>query len=175
MREFRGAYRNERYAGLYEPMRRAMAAMGKAMWWFAALKEQTWYQGYAGVTAAIHALEHKQPEYIDELKDIMAKLGLPLSYPPIPELDMEYPGLSGTFDMCIGLLDEVNDALSGIVEVCDTANDEPLARYAENVQMENFQDRQWLVEANTMAENGDGSTTSYDSWFVNILKAPQKQ
>ena len=115
MREFRGAYRNERYAGLYEPMRRAMAAMGKAMWWFAALKEQTWYQGYAGVTAAIHALEHKQPEYIDELKDIMAKLGLPLSYPPIPELDMEYPGLSGTFDMCIGLLDEVNDALSGIV------------------------------------------------------------
>lgn len=46
MREFRGAYRNERYAGLYEPMRRAMAAMGKAMWWFAALKEQTWYQGY---------------------------------------------------------------------------------------------------------------------------------
>ena len=41
--------------------------------------------------------------------------------------------------------------------------------------MENFQDRQWLVEANTMAENGDGSTTSYDSWFVNILKAPQKQ
>ena len=61
------------------------------------------------------------------------------------------------------------------MEVCDTANYEPLARYAENVQMENFQDRQWLVEANTMAENGDGSTTSYDSWFVNILKAPQKQ
>lgn len=174
MREFKSAYRNDRYSFLYEPMRRAMAAMGKAMWWFATLKEQTWYQGYAGVTAAIHALEHKQPDYIDELKDIMAKLGLPLGYPPIPELDMEYSGLPDTFDKCITLIDEVNDALSGIVEACDTADYEPLARYAENVQMENFQDRQWLVEAKTMAENGDGSTTSYDSWFVNILKAPQK-
>ena len=75
MREFRGAYRNERYSGLYEPMRRAMAAMGKAMWWFAALKEQTWYQGYAGVTAAIHALEHKQPEYIDAAAELPARSG----------------------------------------------------------------------------------------------------
>ena len=86
MRDFYAAYREDRYSFLYEPMRRAMSAMGNAMWSFAAIKEHTWYSGYAALTRAIHALEHKQPEYIDQFKDIMAKLGLPLSYPSIAEM-----------------------------------------------------------------------------------------
>ena len=78
-------------------------------------------------------------------------------------------------DKCISLIDDVNDGLSGVIEVCDNANFEPLARYAENVQMENYQDRQWLCEAKAMAENDGISSTSFDNWLNRTLNVPQKE
>lgn len=175
MRDYYAAYREDRYSFLYEPMRRAMSAMGNAMWSFAAIKEHTWYSGYAALTRAIHALEHKQPKYIDQFKDIMAKLGLPLVYPPIPEMGDSFSTVEEVLDKCISLIDDVNEGLSEVIEVCDNANFEPLARYAENVQMENYQNRQWLCEAKAMAENGEMSSTSFDNWLNGTLNVPQKE
>jgi len=173
MRDFNSAYAN--YGGMGEAVRRCVASMGKAMWWFAAIKEQTWYNGYAALTKAIHYLEHEQPEYIDQLKDIMAKIGLPLPYPAIPEFLSELNSIPQTLETCIALLDEVNAGLSDVIDKTDNELHEPLARYAENIQMANYRDRQWLMEAKAMAEGGDVSATSYDSWLANTLKVPQKE
>ena len=50
---------------------------------------------------------------------------------------------------------------------------EPLARRAENIQMENFAPRAWLTQALTMSEQG-GSASSLDSWLKDTLDAAQK-
>lgn len=175
MREYNKAYIKSKYPGLRDPSRYVVAEMGKAMWHFAQLKEVTWYQwGYAGITRAIHYLEHSYGAYIDGFKDLLAQLGLPIEYPSIEELDVTPQGLSETFDMCISLIDGVNNALSVFIEKCDRDRLEPLARKAENIQMENFAPRAWLEQAKAMAETGDWSAPSIDSWMARTLDAPQK-
>ena len=175
MRDYYEAYKDNRYSALYEPMRRVMGAMGKAMWMFAAIKEITWYQwGMEGLTAFLHHLEHVYPEYIDEFKALLAQLGLPLVSPPLPELTEAVPNAQRALELSLDLVDEVNEALSGFIEVTDTMRYEPLARKAENIQMANFEPRAILTQALTMAEQG-ASEASYDSWIKNTLKAPQKE
>ena len=175
MRDYYRAYDGERNSPLYEPMRDVVAEMGKAMWSFAQIKEMTWYGwGYAGITAAIHYLEHTMPEYIDQFKGLMAQLGLPIAYPPIPELKAQYGDLKQVFDACMEIIDSVNEALSRFIEVADTSRFEPLARKAENIQMLNYEPRAWLTHARAMAEN-DVSASSIDSWLAHTLEAPQKE
>lgn len=172
MKDYYGAYKNELYSPLYEPMRGVMRGMGKAMWHFAQLKEMTWYQwGYAGITGFIHHLEHVYPEYIDRFKGLMAQLGLPISYPPIEEFRGAGKDLEDIFRTCIGLIDEVNMALSRFVEAADNLYFEPLARQAENIQMANFEARAILTQALTMSEQGN-SASSLDSWLKGTLDAP---
>ena len=174
MRDYYSAYKEDRFSGLYEPMRGAMSAMGKAMWHFAQLKEMTWYQwGYAGITGFLHHMEHVYPDYIDEFKGLLAQLGLPIAYPPIAEFRDSQLDLDAIFETAIRLVDEVNEALSRFVEEADTAGFEPLARKAENIQMMNFEPRAILTQALTMAEQGN-SPSSLDSWLKETLDAPQK-
>ena len=174
MTNYKNAYADRRYEALEQPMRSVMSRMGKAMWHFAQLKEITWYQwGYAGITGAIHHLEHVYGGYIDSFKALLAQMGLPLAYPAIPEMEESFGSLTAIFYHCIGLIDEVNDALSAFVEAADREALEPLARRAENIQMENFAPRAWLTQALTMSEQG-GSASSLDSWLNDTLDAPQK-
>lgn len=174
MKTYTNAYSDPHCTALEEPMRNVMSRMGKAMWHFAQLKEITWYQwGYAGITGAIHYLEHVYGGYIDSFKELLAQMGLPLAYPGIPELREPFDSLAGIFARCIGLIDEVNDALSAFVEAADREALEPLARRAENIQMENFAPRAWLTQALTMSEQG-GSASSLDSWLKDTLDAAQK-
>lgn len=108
MKTYTNAYSDPRCTALEEPMRDVMSRMGKAMWHFAQLKEITWYQwGYAGITGAIHYLEHVYGGYIDSFKELLAQMGLPLAYPGIPELREPFDSLAGIFARCIGLIDEV--------------------------------------------------------------------
>lgn len=173
MKDFKSLF-SGKYGELYEPMRKAMSAMGKAMWHFAQIKEITWAQwGFEGITRAIHYLEHQQPEYIDSFKGLMAMLGLPLIYPPIPDMPREFNSLSEVLEACIGLVDEVNEALSQFIEAADLSGYEPLARQAENIQMQNFAPRAWLTQALTMSLNPN-SESSVDSWLRGTLAPPMQ-
>lgn len=174
MKDFNRAYSDERFAPLYEPTRRVMAVMGKAMWHFAALKEITWYQwGFAGITGAVHYLEHLYPEYIDGFKDVLAQTGRPIPYPAIPEMTESFTDLPGLLFHCLTLIDEVNAALSDFIEATDTSDFEPLARQAESIQIENYKNRAWLEQAITMSHE-NGSVPTVDSWLKSTLGAPQK-
>ncbi|PWM20098.1 MAG: hypothetical protein DBX49_01210 [Clostridia bacterium] len=174
MRDYYGAYQEERYSSLYAPMRGVMSAMGKAMWHFAQLKEMTWYQwGYAGITGFIHHMEHVYPEYIDQFKGLMAQLGLPIAYPPIEEFRETEAELGQIFRMSIRLVDEVNMALSRFIEAADSSDYEPLARQAETIQMANFAPRAILTQALAMSEQGN-SAASLDAWLKGTLDAPQQ-
>lgn len=169
MRDFSKAYAGT-YSALYPSVENSMREMGKAMWHFAQIKEIVWYQwGYANITKAIHGLEHVYGEYIDSFKEVLAQLGLPLVYPAIPEFSKDIPDLETAFSVCIDLIDYVNEALSEFIEVSDRGRLEPLARRAENIQMENFAPRSWLIQATVMAANGN-SASSIDSWMEELLE-----
>lgn len=174
MKNFKDAYADEIFYGLQGPVSNVVGAMGKAMWTFAQIKEITWYQwGYAGITGAIHWLEHICGDYIDEFKDTLAQIGRPLIYPAIPAFTGEIRSLPEAFDYCIGEIDRVNKALSDFIEAADTERYEPLARKAENIQMRNFAPRAWLTQAAVMSYEPN-SASSVDSWLKNTLDAPQK-
>ena len=160
---------------LEAPVRRVMSALGKAMWGMAQLKECVWYSGFQGVTNFFHWMEHSYGDRIDELKSTLAQLGIPLTYPQFSALG-DYPTtVEDAFERGITLIDEVNAAVSELIEVTDNAYNEPIARQAENIQTANFKPRAYMMQAREMAANGDSSATSFDSWFVNILKAPQQE
>lgn len=169
MRNFTEAF--NAHPQMYECVRDVMGAMGKAMWHFAQIKEIIWYEvGYEHVKEFFHRMEHSYGEHIDKFKELLAQVGLPLIYPNISGLGMENHTLSDCFDIGIGLIDEVNNALSTTVEVMDMGNYEPLARQVENIQMANFKPRAIMLQARTMAENGGGSATSFDNWFEDMVE-----
>ena len=167
------------YEGGYEslelPVKKLMAALGKAMWHFARIKEITWYQwGLEAITASIHKLEHDCGEYIDRLKMVLTQEGLPLPYPSIPEYDSEPQNVVDAFNDCIDLIDEVNAALSEFIDATDNDYWEPLARQAEEIQVINFKPKAWLNQTKVMAENGE-SMASLDKWFNEFFGATKKQ
>lgn len=169
MRNFIEAF--SAYPQMYECVRNMMASMGKAMWHFAQLKEIIWYEvGYEHVKEFFHQMEHSYGDHIDALKQLLAQAGLPLIYPDIRGLGMENRSLRECFDIGIGLIDEVNDALSIAVEIMDINGYEPLARQVENIQMSNFKPRAVMLQARTMAEYGGGSATSFDGWFEDLME-----
>ena len=62
---------NPRFAPMREPMRRVMEAYGNAEKWFADIKDRVLCDmGMPFLSDAIHKLEHKQPERIDEFAEI---------------------------------------------------------------------------------------------------------
>ena len=160
---------NDRFAFLREPMRNVMKAYGEAERYFAFIKEITWAEyGLKATTNYIHSLEHIQPEYVDEFKEIMAQLGLMVEYPSIDELAEPFEDLDKVFEVCVGIIDETDKALCNFVKEVDIvsaglSNTFALARQVETLIIKNSEDRKFLLEAWSMWDNNT-SYTSFDNW-----------
>lgn len=161
------SYKNPRFTPLREPMRGVMSAYGEAERYFATIKEVTWYKfGCKALTNYIHALEHIQPERVDDFKNIMAEYGLCVEYPATEELDMEqFYDLDKIFEVCVDIVNNIDEKLRAFIGNADEKHSEfsALARKAENLQMQNSEIRAFLLEAWAMWDNG-GSETSFDNW-----------
>lgn len=169
MRNFMEAYRD--FPQLGESVRRVMGAMGRAMWHFAQIKEIIWYEaGYEHVKEFFHTMEHSYGDHIDALKAILAQLGLPLLYPDIRGMEAQPLSLEDCFNEGISLVDDVNAALSELIELTDDRLHEPLARQVESIQIDNYKPRAVMVQARTMAMYGAGSATSFDGWFEDLVE-----
>ena len=159
-------YDSPAFAPLREPMRRLMTAYGEAERHFAFIKEITWAEfGMKSLTAYIHSLEHLQPEYVDRLKEIMAEKGLMIEYPTISEMVEPFEDLDKVFEVCVGIIDETDEALRGFIDVIDSQCPEcyAIARNLEDLQMKNSKERTFLLEAWSMWDNNP-SYTSFDNW-----------
>lgn len=168
MRNFTEAYRD--FPQFKEPVRDVMSAMGEAMWHFAQIKEIIWYEaGYEHVKEFFHLMEHSYGDHIDALKALLSQVGLPLIYPTIQGMPEQPLSLEDCFNEGIKLIDRVNTAISELIEVTDDRLYEPLARQAENIQMENYRPRAVMLQARTMAQN-EGSATSFDNWFEKMAE-----
>ncbi len=159
-------YNTPRFQPLREPLRRVMTAYGEAERHFALIKEITWAEfGLKSLTNYIHSLEHIQPDAVDKFKAIMAEIGLMVEYPAVEELVEDFPDLDKVFEVCVGIIDETDEALREFITLIDTQHREfsALARKMENLQMQNSSERSFLLEAWSMADNSS-SYSSFDNW-----------
>ena len=162
-------YKNPQFYNLRDPMRGVMTAYMNAEKWFATIKEITWAEfGMKFLTDGIHAYEHLQPEAIDEFKGIMAQYGLEVEYPATSELTEEFPDLDRVFEVCVQILDEINVALSRFIKETNNETFEPLARQAEQLQINNSMLRTKMLEAWSMFD-GSTSLSSFDKWCKSLF------
>lgn len=178
-------YENPKFYALRDPMREVVRAYWAAMQYYAAIKEVVWGRyGMAYLSDALHTMEHKQPEYIDQFSAILRQQGLEIEYPSVPELDELLDSLDEVFRICIELNDNVDKALQRFIDVADRKENEVggvpnqnqgrfpgLARQAESLQIENSKDRKKLLEGWSMWDN-DVSRSSFDKWVKSIYDLP---
>lgn len=172
-------YKNPKFYALRDPMRKVMRAFLDAERYFAAIKEVVWGRyGMPYLSDAIHALEHKQPERIDAFSSAMRQEGLEVEYPGTPELDEPLDVLDEVFRVCVDLTDNIDRSLQDFIDVSDKRNSgatpqqgkfPALARQAEQLQIENSQDRTKLLEAWSMWGNKPG-ISSFDKWVRTLYK-----
>lgn len=161
-------YANPKFGFMRDLMRKVMTAYGEAERFFATIKEKTWANfGLKSLTNYIHALEHLQGDYVDEFKEIFAEIGLEVEYPAVSELAEEMPDIDKVFEVSVGIVDEIDEALRGLIEIIDSEHREfsALARKMENLQMKNSAQRTFMLEAWNMADNGV-SLSSFDNWIA---------
>lgn len=162
-------YANPKFSPLRDPMRKVMTAYGEAERFFATIKEKTWANfGLKSLTNYIHSLEHLQGGYVDTFKSILAEIGLEIEYPAVGELAEEMPDLDKVFEVCVGIVDDVDEALRDFIAEIDERHKEfsALARKVENLQMQNSAQRSFMLEAWNMADNNI-SLSSFDDWVNN--------
>lgn len=160
-------YDNPQFMFLREKMRKVMTAYGEAERFFAFIKEITWAEfGMKSLTNYIHALEHIQPDAVDAFKDILAEQGLMVEYPAIDELVENFSDLDRVFEVCVQIVNNIDEALRDFIKSVDTQRPEfsAMARSAENLQMKNSAERTFLLEAWSMWDNNP-SYTSFDNWI----------
>lgn len=178
-------YENPKFYALRDPMREVVRAYWAAMQYYAAIKEVVWGRyGMAYLSDALHTMEHKQPEYIDQFSATLRQQGLEIEYPSVPELDELLDSLDEVFRICIELNDNVDKALQRFIDVADRKENEVggvpnqnqgrfpgLARQVESLQIENSKDRKKLLESWSMWDN-DVSRSSFDKWIKSIYDLP---
>lgn len=178
-------YKNPKFYSLRDPMREVVRSFWAAMQYYATIKERVWGRyGMFYLSQAIHGLEHKQPDRIDQFSDAMRQEGLEIEYPGVPELDEPLDVLDEVFRVCVELNDQIDMALQRFIDVADRRmnerGEEPspeqgkfpaLARQAEQLQIDNSADKTNLLEAWSMWNNKP-SMSSFDKWVKSIYDLP---
>lgn len=168
---------NPRFAPMREPMRRVMEAYGNAEKWFADIKDRVLCDmGMPFLSDAIHRLEHKQPERIDEFAEIPHDYHLRLMYPGTPELDEDFDNdLDRVFEVCVAIVDGVNEALGGFIRATADGEFNALSLKAEELQIANTDDRRKLLDAWTMWDQGGMSRATFDSWCRKLFEGGEDE
>lgn len=164
-------WENPKFAPLMGPVRRVMDAYGNAEKWFADIKDRVLCDmGMVFLSDAIHRLEHKQPERVDAFADIPHDYHLRLPYPGTPELDEDFnDDLDRVFEVCVTIVDAVDGALGEFIRVTADEEFNALSLKAEELQLQNTGDRQKLLSAWSMWDNGGMSRASFDNWCRNLF------
>lgn len=157
---------NGRFSMLYESVRNVMEAYGNAEKWFADIKDRVLTEfGMPFLSNYLHSLEHKQPICIDSFSKIVHIYGLRLPYPGTKELDESLDDeLDRVFEVSIRIIDEIDEALNGFIQTSSGGEFNALSLKAEELQLLNAYDRQPLIEAWKMWDNGEMNRASFDNW-----------
>lgn len=162
-------YRNEHFYELRDSARNATSAYQNAARFLDTVKEYVDIEmGMPNTAYAIHLEAHKMPQRFDVIGDILHQRHLLQEYPATPELLENIDDMDKAFEIIIGTLDDIEDALASLVQVCEKLNLYPLARQVENLQIQNSEDYTKFLTAWAVWDESL-SKTSYDNWALHYF------
>lgn len=173
--ENRFTYSEPRFAAVRDPARSVTAAYQNAARGLDTLKEIVLLEfGMPNTSDVIHHLAHAMPPRFDVLGDILHQRHLMQEYPATPEYTKRPQTLDEVFSEMIDMLGAIEAALSDFIKACDKMALYPLARQAENMQIENSQSYEKILYAWAMYDEAESSPVSYDNWIMHLFNGPAK-
>lgn len=168
--ENRFSYSEQKFAPVRDPARAVTAAYQNAARGLDTLKEIVLLEfGMPNTASAIHDLAHAMPPRFDVLGDILHQRHLMQEYPATPEYTKRPQTLDEVFSEVIDMLEKIETALVAFIRACDGIGLYPLARQAENMQIENSRSYEKILYAWAMYDEAESSPTSYDNWIMHLF------
>lgn len=163
-------YDNERFSPLRDPARDVVAAYQTAARFLDTVQESLLIEhGLAFTADIIHNLAHEMPKRFDRFGDMLHERHLMVEYPATPELAERIDAPEKAFEIVIGVLDEIQEALEKFRMVTDNAQFRPMALQAEEMMLQNSSDYTLILEMWVMWDEST-SKTSFDSWAKKMGK-----
>lgn len=163
-------YDNAVFASLREPAREVVAAYQTAARFLDTVQESLLIEhGMVFTAQLIHNLAHKMPKRFDKFGDMLHERHLMVEYPATPELVERIEEPEKGFEIVIGVLDDVQEALEKFRNAAETPMLRPMAIAAEDLMLKNSRDYTMILELWTMWDSSN-SKTSFDSWAKKLGK-----
>lgn len=163
-------YDNAAFAPLREPAREVVAAYQTAARFLDTVQESLRMEhGMAFTADVVHALAHEMPKRFDQFGDALHERHLMIEYPATPELVERIEEPEKAFEIVIGVLNDVQEALERFRAIADTPLLRPMALAAEELMLKNSRDYTLILEMWTMWDS-DVSKTSFDNWVKKLAK-----
>lgn len=166
MRQY--SYENPIFATIKEPAKRVVGAYQNAARFLDTVQEWTYIETGAIHTAKVlHNLAHEMPKRFDAFGDMLHERHLMVLYPATPELTEDIEDLDKVFDIALGSLEEIQEALEEFRSLTDNGTLRPMALTTENFMVQNSSDYTRILEMKKMYKSSS-SLTSFDNWVKDI-------
>lgn len=159
----------EKYRFLREPAKKATESYEKAARFFDQLKEIVLIEfGMTNTSQMIHDTAHWFPEQFDILGDILHQRHVIQDYGATPEFNEPVEDLDGVFEICITCMEDIDDRLVDLIEICDRNGAKALGRQFETLEINVSGECAKYLDAWQMLEN-TASASSYDNWVKQFI------
>lgn len=163
-------YDNAVFAPVRDPARDVVAAYQTAARFADTVQESLRIEhGMVFTADIIHELAHEMPKRFDQFGDMLHERHLMVEYPATPELVERIEAPEKAFEIIIGVLDEIQEALERFRKATDSAILRPMSLFAEELMLKNSRDYTLILELWTMWDDST-SKTSFDSWAKKMGK-----
>lgn len=155
-----------------EGLERAVNALNSTFLWanrvLDTVKEAVWIDfGLPFTSEFIHELAHTNLERLDTFGDYLHENFIRQSYPETPALVEPIEDMDKVFEIVVGIIDEVDEAILAVIEAAGGGVYNALALASENIQQANSADRTKVLQAWKMWSNKP-SYTSFDNWMEHL-------
>lgn len=125
--------------------------------------------GMKHTATMVHLLAHEMPKRFDVFGDLLHERHLSVEYPGTPELTEEIRDMNHAFEVVIGTLEEIQEALERFHAATDTPDFRPMALKSEELMLQNSADYTQVLEAWVMYDNTN-SASSFDNWVLHQME-----
>jgi hypothetical protein len=156
-------------------LERAVNALNSTFLWanrvLDTVKESVWIDfGLPFTSEFIHELAHINLERLDTFGDYLHENFIRQSYPETPALVEPIEDMDKVFEIVVGIIDEVDEAILAVIEAAGGGVYNALALASENIQQANSTDRTKVLQAWKMWSNKP-SYTSFDNWMEHLTSS----
>ena len=157
-------YEKPKYAPLKEPAKRVVMAQR----FCDTVQEWVYIEAAMPFTSRmIHDLAHSFAQRFDEFSEMLHERHLMTIYGATPELVEPIEDMDKAFEIVIGVMDEIQDALEDFRSVTDNADFRPMALKTEELMLRNSEEYTRFLAAWFMWDESE-SRTSFDNWIEHL-------